>query len=186
MSNPVRIALAGKKFSGKSTLEKALRHRLELDYSVSTISVAQPLKEGLHRMGVRTDGPYKDAQAMQDIGDYFRRRNPDWWINLLLEDIDTLIEYYPAQAVIVSDVRYPNEAVRLQERGFRLVRLHVIRKQQDQRAHERGEVFTDAIASHPSETALDGYGDYDLILGHDRTPEQQLASVMRLINSEGR
>ena len=121
MSNPVRIALAGKKFSGKSTLEKALRHRLELDYSVSTISVAQPLKEGLHRMGVRTDGPYKDAQAMQDIGDYFRRRNPYWWINLLLEDINWTIDYYPAQAVIVSDVRYPNEAVRLRERGFRLV-----------------------------------------------------------------
>lgn len=56
-------------------------------------------------------------RLLQTIGQGVRDRDPDFWIRQLTERIPA------GMPVVVSDVRYRNEALTLISRGFRLVRI---------------------------------------------------------------
>ncbi|MFJ9616699.1 deoxynucleotide monophosphate kinase family protein [Streptomyces noursei] len=77
-------------------------------------------------------------RILQHIGQTVRDLDPEFWIRVALRELDSV-----SGPVVVTDVRYPNEAEALRARGFRLVR--VIRPGQD------------LTNSHASETALDDY-----------------------------
>jgi hypothetical protein len=65
----------------------------------------------------------------------------------------------------MTDVRYPNEVQQVQALGGRVVRLI-----------NRGGAQTARHAMHASETALDGYEGFDLVLDNAEGREEEAAA----------
>lgn len=83
-------------------------------------------------------------RLLQRVGQTMRERDPDYWVSnmrRLLNGAERL-----NMPVVVTDVRYRNEADMLVTRGFRLVRI--VRP---------GASAGGSAASHSSETELDDY-----------------------------
>lgn len=80
-----------------------------------------------------------------------RAIDPDLWVKALIADYrrlkSQLIDFDPSW--IVTDVRFPNEANAIRREGGILIRVNRDTGVEDQ---------------HPSETALDNYGNFDLIV----------------------
>ena len=93
----------------------------------------------------------KDRKLLQLIGDWGREKNPDLFVDLLLQKVDNRGGNF-----YVSDVRYPNEFHTLKSRGFTMVRL--IRS-------DRSLLSAD-VASHSSENSIHKF-PWDVILHND-------------------
>lgn len=158
------IALIGRARSGKDTVAA----RLIASHSFTRVAFADPLKEMALKINPIVDvEPYecdevlyaeeerlshlvravgweraKDEypevrRILQQTGQAIRELDPDFWVRLALSTIGCVFT-----PVVVTDVRYPNEADALRAEGFRLVRI--VRP---------GSPWLD----HESETALDDY-----------------------------
>lgn len=158
------VALLGKARSGKDTAASLLVRQ----YRYTRLAFADPLKEmaiavdpwiptgygvtvRLSRLIADTGWDYaKERHAevrrfLQHLGQAQREHDEDYWVRALRSKVNA------AQAwnlpVVVTDVRYPNEADMLRTRGFRMVR--VVRP-------ALRELPLQA-ARHASETALDDF-----------------------------
>ncbi|MGX1133200.1 hypothetical protein RKD49_005390 [Streptomyces glaucescens] len=153
------IALIGKAQSGKDTAALWLfRNR-----AYTRLAFADPLKEmalsvnpliplsyGVHgRLAdlVRDVGwdyaktNYPEARRLlQQMGQTVRECDEDFWLNVMRRKLDSAKAWN--MPVVVTDVRYRNEADMLRRRGFKLVRI------------VRPGIAT---MTHASETDLDDY-----------------------------
>lgn len=151
------LALLGRARSGKDTLAA----RLVESHGYTRVAFADPLKrmaEEISPLVPTSNGVHvRLATLIADVGwEYAKDRYPEvrrllQWMGHTVRDLDPdfwvrvalgAVEAAPGP-VVVTDVRYPNEAEALRARGFRMVR--VIRPGQD------------FVSSHTSETALDRY-----------------------------
>ncbi|MFJ4794007.1 nucleoside/nucleotide kinase family protein [Kitasatospora purpeofusca] len=135
------IALIGKARAGKDTIAERLVSR----FQYTRLAFADPLKDMLLRVDplvmdrfglgavrlsevVETKGweAAKDQhpesrRLLQHLGQSLRDTDPEFWVRMLTEKVRTADRW--GLPVVVSDVRYPNEAEALQQAGFRLVRV---------------------------------------------------------------
>jgi hypothetical protein len=105
--------------------------------------------------------------ALQYYGtDVFRRRDADHWVKKAVAATVPLLA--AGQVPYFTDVRFPNEVVGLQHIGLSVVRIEVTRTTQAARLLARDGLLPDpAKLAHPSETALDGYDGFDLVVSND-------------------
>ena len=129
--------------------ERAIKH-----YGQSVFNIGQkPAKlykfaDALYRECREQHGmTEKDAPLLQRVGMVRRNENKDYWIDQVAADIDR----DKPEIAVITDVRFPNEADFIYNRGGILVNVS--------RLDATGEpyVATDRPADHPSETALDEY-----------------------------
>jgi hypothetical protein len=152
------IALMGRARSGKDTVAARLVER----HGFTRVAFADPLKEmaleidpviptayGIHVRLARlvADSGWEFAKGypevrriLQHCGQTVRDRAPGFWVALALRAVDAA-----PGPVVLSDVRYPNEAEALRARGFRLIRII------------RPGYVQNSAKLHVSETALDRY-----------------------------
>jgi hypothetical protein len=154
--------------SGKDTVA----NRLVTEHKYTRIAFADPLKTMALAVnpyvtlaGVRLDQIVqgygwehaKDEfpevrRVLQHMGQSQRALDPDYWVRLLLAKVDNADKWN--LPVVVTDVRYRNEAEALKARGFRMVR--VVRPD---------SVTTDTPADrHESEVGLDRWTPDAVIL----------------------
>lgn len=168
MTNPRIVGLIGKKRSGKDTFGEAL----VLTSGFTRVAFADPLREaalGLDPIVGRPAlpgqlAPQRDVRlsdVVEAIGwekakdlvpevrrtlerfgtDAIRRLDEDFWVRMAAEKIQSI-----EGPVVVTDVRFPNEADKIRELGGIVVRI--IRPSQERPS-----------ASHVCETALDDYAE---------------------------
>lgn len=150
------------------------------------------MKEGLAIMGVDTDdhSPHKDRQTLQEIGLYFRDKDPNWWVNLCVRNVNKEFTDFEhnlggAEVVIVDDLRFKNEYKALSDIAIPdevlvyLVHIEVSEKTQA----ERGAAM-DRL-DHASETDLDEYGPrlWDLWIPEESSVEQRCIWIEQMIHS---
>jgi len=111
---------------------------------------------------VRIVYPYLDKrdpryrQLMQKLGtDWFRAYDEDVWVNVLLSR--TSLETHP---VVVDDVRFPNEARILRDRGWQLIYINASDEVRQQRCIDRDGHWDESVLSHPSETQIEEAAQY--------------------------
>lgn len=145
------IGISGKKGSGKDLFSHFLCEQLiKLGFTVTIRAFADPLKKCC---GIISGQPtcifysqtYKNRNAgllnmtnrklMQKFGDLTRLLDPNIWINLALEPVKSDI-------LIISDVRFKNEAEAIKNKNGLLVRINSNRAEKD---------------NHISEIDLDNY-----------------------------
>jgi hypothetical protein len=162
------VGLGHKARHGKDTVANYL-----LQYGAERMSFADDLYAVARVMfGMRE----KDPKLLQVLGtDVFRKMNQHIWIESLYYKI---LERKP-KVVIIPDVRFPNEAAFVRSLGGYLVKVT--------RLNLDGSVFVapDRDPDHPSEAALNGWGDWDLIINANSGDIQRLhigaAAIMSAI-----
>ena len=173
--HPILIGIMGKKRSGKDTFAQALVDH----HNFQRLAFADPLKEmaldldpivgpatlvnihpteRYHRLSRVTDPlggeapkdlvPGARPTALQGLAPAVRKQDPFFWARTTMPAADAAITF-EKRSVVISDVRMPNEATEILDRGGYLVRIT-----------RDGVVDYD---SHESETALDDFGaDFEI------------------------
>lgn len=166
-----RIAICGRAGAGKTTLANALKDEIKLrtDKTACIVGFADKLKDVCKELfGMTT----KDRKLLQDVGTALRNIRNTVWIDYL---IDNYVTGNP-KPVIVHDVRYENEALRLLAAGFVLVHLHVDRDVQISRGRVTGH-------DHASESSTDALIKYAHMHARSSTPEDLKRLVGMTLNS---
>jgi hypothetical protein len=107
---------------------------------------------------ISTLAPYgKHPKLLQFWGTEFRRsQDPDYWTKKLFASIPANLDI-----AMVTDVRFPNEADGIKQRGG--YNVNIVRLREDGTQY----YSSDRPVDHPSETALDGYNfDFYLKIPH--------------------
>ena len=159
------IALGHRRFVGKDTLARFIINHLRInhaDLSIQKIAFADELKriahevfrlQGLQAKSYYDDDPNKKEEIIPQLGisardlwikygNQMREYHNDIWVELALDNIY-------AKVVIITDLRYPNEAKALKELGAVLIRI-------DRPSIPKSDDVAD--------TALDDYEDWDYII----------------------
>lgn len=134
-------------------------------FKVDTIN-----KDGLKYEEVFHDKTEKSRLALQKRGTEEGRNvyGADIWVNVLKTWIRILNER-GVERVIIGDVRFTNEAEAIKKLGGYLIRINAPERNRKKLLQEtKGNAETyDQISNHISETELDNYKKYDLVLNND-------------------
>lgn len=153
------IGISGKIGAGKDTLAQMITE-LDPDWQltgfahnvklVCAVITGVPFAEQLSREGKSQLIPggwgFTVGQMQQHIGTTLRLIDQDIWVKSLLMD------YRPIDKWIIADMRFPNEARAIKERGGFLVRIN------GSRTGPQGR-----NPNHISEIALDNWVEWDYI-----------------------
>lgn len=177
------IAIMGKARSGKDSLAAELIRR----YAFTRLAFADPLREAALKLDpiITTDafGPVRLSEVLeqggwerakdeypeirrvlQRMGQGVRDMDEDFWLNVLLRKADGADKLN--MPVVVTDVRYPNEAEALKARGFLMLRI--VRGGHGCVSARYLQPNQEQLAAHISETALDDFAA-DLTLPNNGT-----------------
>ena len=137
------IGITGKKFSGKSTLAEMIRIiSSTLSYEFVELAFATPLKEICAKAYSIDENHFYESklkevtidelgksprQIMQEVGTYFRgekdKNGDTLWIRHMRNKINLLAKSEKKIIVIISDVRYLDEANMIRDLGGKIIRV---------------------------------------------------------------
>lgn len=180
------VAVSGKQGAGKTALIKAIQAELHrAGAKTQVVSFAEPVKSlskaVLVALGLiphdtpEADWKYTYRAVPQTVGSHLRGYDQDIWVNLTMSCIAKLD---PAVIVLNDDCRFPNEADGLRKAGIFVARLEVERSVRLQRLGNLNH------ENHTSETALDLYEDFDLVLHQDvnaATPAVYAREILKFV-----
>lgn len=156
----ILVGLSGKQRVGKDTIAAYL----QLKYSFVRLANADYLKEV--SKGVGWDGR-KDSRGrrlLQRLGVIVRDYDKNFWVRKVVDQVQGLKKQDEGVHIVVTDIRFVNEADAIRELGGRVVR--VVRD-------------TGIEDSHVSEVELDTY-KFDDVISNDGSYDQLYALVDRL------
>ena len=100
-------------------------------------------------------GEFTPRELMQGIGDQLRAVYPAVWIDKVFNVEIPKLKSQGYSVFLISDVRYPNEALKIKEHGGYLVKVN----------REGSGVLTGK--GHASETSMNDFKDYDFIINNN-------------------
>jgi hypothetical protein len=174
------LAISGKLGTGKTTLETLIAKH----HATKQIAFADGLKESYMAIFPGGASPYTSegkaaiipeleisvGKFLQDFGEAGRQYNPSLWLYSVGRKVAHANTLY-----IVTDCRFPNEVAYVQKLGGKVIRL------------ERDNVDPAALAGrdsqHVSETALDNFDGFDLVLRNNGTLAELEATIVEWLNT---
>lgn len=187
---PLLIGLSGKSGSGKSTAADYLT----LGYGYQQFAFADALKDaagvafgfseeqldGVLKEVIDTRWGVSPRWCMQWLGtEILRSRWPDIWIRHLRQDILDFLSLNGQKPVVVTDVRFRDEAEALKRWGAVLVRI-------EQGEEHRLQNCATGMPGHSSETDLDDYGrleGWDYVILNQGTEKQLFKYLDAIIDA---
>lgn len=174
------IGISGKKGSGKNTVANIIAKQQVLGntkhnyYDFAFAAMLKFLLENLvdqdtdfdknskNKLGLCDNNGkiYTIRELLQLIGTKLRDIDPDIWIKALDKDTRGYSD------VMITDVRFLNEAEYIKSKGGLLVRINRPNLEEDQ---------------HISETELDNYSNWDYVIKNDGTMEDLVHKVNQMI-----
>lgn len=130
-----------------------LKLRVQRDFDLSYEQLWGGEKEVEDKRYPKGEGFWSAREILQSYGEYFRSVDKLFWVNNLFK----VIEEKEYSNVIVTDVRYPNEADPIKERSGYILRV----------TSDRNCIQKIHGENHISETAMDTYKDNDLDIIND-------------------
>lgn len=131
MTKPLLIGLTGYAGTGKDTVREILEHRHDLDGLAFADPIRDMLTALLESCGVKTDWMTErdlKEQPIPEIGASYRQMaqqlgtewgrsiHPDFWLRIAAAKI-AMYQKYECPGVVISDVRFPNEAAWIKAHG---------------------------------------------------------------------
>lgn len=152
----MKIALFGKMRSGKNTVADILVK----DYQFTEFAFATGIGNIIKEYFPKEWAKGKPRRHYQQIGQELRKLDKEVWINYLLESVKAS----GSEMVVVTDGRQQNEARRLREEGYTIIKVECPEEIRIQRIKDSGDVFTPEQLSHETELAVDTIeADYTII-----------------------
>ncbi len=97
----------------------------------------------------------KPRHHYQFIGQQLRQLDPDVWINYVLQDIDDYLDENSNGDVIITDMRQVNEAERLRNLGFQIIKVTAREDIRIDRMWKSGDTFSLEHMHHETEKQVD-------------------------------
>ena len=162
--NPKIFIISGKARHGKDTTAMYMNEiYTKKGKKILNISYASYIKEYAKKIS-NWDGSdeTKPRELLQQLGTTVIRQNidEDFWVKSLWAVVGNW------NNVIIADVRFPNEVNSIKERGGIIIRLN--------RDKSR-------IDYHISETALDDYKEWDLVIDNNSTKEDLFNTLKKIV-----
>lgn len=192
-----KIAICGKKRVGKNTLSTILANLISIKYhseaTAKIMAFADPIKEMILQMFPKANknclfgsselreeiipdaidqngNPLTYRQALIDIGTLGRKYNPNMWVNVFHNRIQTMNDnyFFPIKLIICSDLRFPEEFEFLKKHNFCLVKLR------------RKDTL---LSDNPTETAQDGISLdlFDIVVDNDKSIDDLTIEAKKII-----
>lgn len=120
------------------------------------------------------------VRALQYYGTEVRRTaDPNYWVEKARTSARKALAR--GSACVFTDARFPNEVTGLKQEGAFTIRLEVSPEVQKERLLGRdGHIPTQYTLGHSSETALDGFTGFDVIVDTShRTPEEIVDEILK-------
>ncbi len=171
------VGISGKRGTGKTTLANLLAS----DYGFEHRYFAETLKRMVKEQFALTDdhvhGDLKEAalagfsgwtprKLMMAVGQFYRSIDEMYWVKRTLQGVGD-------RHVVISDVRFLNEAKIIKDMGGMIIRLG---------RDPKLNIYQGDI-DDPSETALDEYKEFDLIVpAHANETMQDLYETAATVN----
>ena len=143
----ILVGLSGKQRVGKDTIAAYL----QLKYDFIRLANADRLKEIASLVGWDGKKNSNGRRLLQKLGVVVREYSKNFWISRVSLKIQNLQDMNPTVAIVVTDVRFTNEADEIKRLGGTIVRV------------TRSTGIEDA---HVSETELDNY-PVDYVIKND-------------------
>ncbi|GAA4391786.1 hypothetical protein [Hymenobacter koreensis] len=179
MNKPLQlIGISGKRGAGKSAVADILQYKCGYHHpDVHILNFADPLKAVCATLE-DPEAPYEPllsyyeqegkakpsgllgltrGELLQSVGQALRDKHPTIWVDVTMKAARALLSGIDdQQLVVVADIRYPNEADAIKAAGGILIRVV------GDPMNQRGDGTRDD--THPSETALDDYPGFNVVL----------------------
>lgn len=185
--NNIIILISGKQGSGKTTLAKNLckeiiphRHAVNL----RVMKFADPLYEihsdifdTLNRYGYKTDRSKVDGDLLQDIGTWGRRRDPLMWTTIMRNRVIEELGYNDSvpNVIIIDDARFANEIELFDDMDAQILKVRLEAAEHTRMG--RAAKWRDRTY-HPSETALDAYNKWSMIVFSDTHEADEVCELV--------
>ena len=171
--------ISGPARNGKDTIGDFLeKDYKEMGYKVCRTQIAKYLKMYIKDyFGWDGSEETKPRELLQRLGtDVIREKlgKERFFVDRTIEDIDILIHFF--DVMIISDIRFPIEITGIKEKFDDVVVINV------KRINFETELTAEQ-QSHKTETALDGFNDYDYCLIND-TLEGLERDVKEIVHKE--
>ena len=154
----LKIALFGKMRSGKDTVGRILIE----DYNFSGAALGNAIGNIIEMYFPKALERGKPRKHYQFIGQAFRQLDEDVWVNYLLDNLDIETYIYNCRLLrmspnnlVITDGRQPNEAKRLKEKGFIIVKVTTRDDIRLERIKKAGDVFSEQDLNHETELSVD-------------------------------
>lgn len=165
------LVISGKQYSGKDTLAKILLEKMN---GFKRVGIGDAIKiEYGKQKNLSFEQIEKDKHLYRsdliELGDWGRAQDPNYWLKKI-SDMDK---------IIVPDIRVEFEANFFKEKGAFLIRV-------DSSVENRSKRGVLVRADDPTETALDNYKNWDMIIENNSTYEalnQKADKVIEKFNS---
>lgn len=117
-------------------------------------------------------------RALQFWGTEVRRNQDDnYWVKKALKNVLTLVA--EGKTVYVTDSRFPNEVASVADAGGIAIRINVSPEEQERRIKERdGIQISEDARNHVSETSLDNYEGFHVIVDTDNMTARKVAETI--------
>ncbi len=167
---PIRLAFRSHAKVGKS---EAVRY-LVSKYGGKDLSMGKTIYDILGYSQSKCGFPLgKDREFLQMVGEWGRKKDPDVWINIVNKEISNRSSL--KENLYISDLRYPNEAIILKNRGFYLV--NIIRDPIPEDSN-----FEGGSRSHSSEMSLEKYNNWDFVIYNNKSLLEFYQQLENIIN----
>lgn len=112
--------------------------------------------------------PYPVRKYLQEYGEVERKKDSDVWVKRLHPQL-LLHGSRGIKVVLISDLRHENEAKYIYKMGGLCIRIEApVRNKRKLLKESNGdEEKMAAVASHVSETSLDSYSKFDIVIQND-------------------
>lgn len=171
------VGISGAKRSGKDTLFDIMQ---EFNSKYRRIRFADALKGEIYNHVLEPNGISADVLDRDDTKEAYRllmqwwgtefRRNmysEEYWIDRAMDMVKFYAKIDHTIVCVITDVRFPNEAKRIKDAGGILIRIN-------------SGLRNPVQYPHPSETALDDWEDWDIVLDNNATLGEFRASALAM------
>lgn len=155
----IKIGLVGEFRSGKDTVGDYLRS----EYSFKSTYFAKSLYDVCRSLfPKRFEEGNKPRKLLQDAGSAMRQIDVNVWINKTIQEINEM----GSDQIVVTDVRYPNEAERLRQEGFTLIKIVSPLEKRIERSIVDSGSFSVTDTQHESEKQVQAI-ETDYLINND-------------------
>jgi len=184
--NELKIAICGKMRSGKDTVCDYMVDK----YGVVPFAFGDKLKEYFHNTYTQVPRNPKPHKAYQLYGQLMREvYGQDFWVDKCFEHIKYIKRvaqnYNTTNSditfiTVITDLRQPNEYVRLREEGYKIIRIVAPLQLRKQRMQDKGEKIDEDMFYHETEQHIYDF-DVDANIHNDSTLEDLYAAVDKVM-----
>lgn len=177
----MKVALFGKMRSGKDTVGKILIE----EYGFRRFAFGDGIGKIIKEYFPEAWAGGKPRKHYQFIGQQLRELNPDVWINYLINNVwEEGIPYRifgKEFNVVVTDGRQVNEAEKLKEDGYLIIKVTTPEEIRIERMKQLGDVFTAEQLNHETELQVDKV-QADIEIINDGTLEELMVKVQKVLS----